>query len=249
MATTVRLGALTAVALGLCACGGGGGGAERVAAAPVAEEPQAGIQEGGMQLMRETYSATRNGIGDAVTAPLRDFNVVRRDIPEILTIAQRDPYAVPERLDCAGLQYDISRYDLVLGPDLDVPGDATDRSLYARGAEAASNAALDAVRDATTGWIPFRSVIRRLTGAEQGERDFRAAVLAGTIRRAYLKGLGEAHGCRMPAAPLRLARSTPAEPTPASVAAPAASAPAATTPASAAAPGTSVGSSPAVPQR
>lgn len=251
MNNSVRFSVITAAALALCACGGGGGGAQRVTAAPAAADDDTSLGEGGMQLMRETYTATRQGMGDAVTAPLRDFNVIQRDIPEILTIARANPYAVPERLDCAGLQYDVSRYDLVLGPDLDVPGDAADRSLYARGAEAASNAALDAVRDATTGWIPFRSVIRRLTGAEQADRDFRASVLAGTIRRAYLKGLGEAHGCTMPAAPMRVAGAAPAEPTPA-VPDPAAAAPAPTPapvpPPAAAAPGTPAATPPAAPR-
>lgn len=167
-----------------------------------------GVASGGMSLVRETYTATSNGMGAAVTAPLRDFNVVRQEVPDILRIARDNPYAVPERLDCPGLRFEIARYDLVLGPDLDVPSDPTDRSIYARGAEAVSGAALDAVRDATTGWIPFRSVVRRLTGAEQADRDFRAAVLAGTIRRAYLKGLGETHGCTSPAAPMRIVRAS-----------------------------------------
>lgn len=194
-ARTARLAILAVgcAALGACASSGGA----------------SGVAGGGMSLVRETYTATSNGMGAAVTAPLRDFNVIRQEIPEILSVARQNPYAVPERLDCPGLRFEIARYDLVLGPDLDVPADPTDRSIYARGAEAASGAALDAVRDATTGWIPFRSVVRRLTGAEQADRDFRAAVLAGTIRRAYLKGLGETHGCTSPAAPLRVAAVTP----------------------------------------
>ena len=130
--------------------------------------------------------------------------MVRIDIPPILAAARENPYAVPERLDCPALQFHIAQLDLVLGPDLDVPADPTNRSLFARGGEAASNAALDAVRDATTGWIPFRNVVRRLSGASQAESDLKAAVLAGTIRRAYLKGLGETHGCGSPAAPMRI---------------------------------------------
>ncbi len=153
---------------------------------------------------RETYAATRHGMGDAVIAPLRDFNVVRIEIPPVLQAARENPYALPERLDCGALQFHIAQLDLVLGPDLDVPSDPTNRSLFARGGEAASNAALDAVRDATTGWIPFRNVVRRLTGASQAESDLKAAVLAGTVRRAYLKGLGETHGCATPAAPMRV---------------------------------------------
>ena len=50
---------------------------------------------------------------------------------------------------------------------------------------------------------PLR-VVRRLSCASQAESDLNAAVLAGTIRRAYLKGLGETHGCGSPAAPMRI---------------------------------------------
>lgn len=170
-------------------------------AAACATAPGPGQRTG---VMRETLMATRHGMGDAVIAPLRDFNVVRLDIPEVLATARANPYALPARLDCPALQFDIQQLDLVLGPDLDVPADPTNRSLFARGGEAASNAALDAVRDATTGWIPFRNVVRRLSGASQAESDLKASVLAGTIRRAYLKGLGETHGCPAPGAPLRL---------------------------------------------
>lgn len=162
-------------------------------------------------VMTETLTATRVGMGDAVRAPLTDFNVVRTEIPQVLTTARENPYAMPVRLDCPALQFDIQQLDLVLGPDLDVPSDPTNRALYARGGEAASNAALDAVRDATTGWIPFRNVVRRLSGAQQAESDLKSAVLAGTIRRAYLKGLGETHGCSSPGAPLRLHEARAAE--------------------------------------
>jgi hypothetical protein len=43
--------------------------------------------------------------------------------------------------------------------------------------------------------------VRKLSGAERHDRFVQAAINGGAVRRAYLKGLGEAHGCQPPAAP------------------------------------------------
>lgn len=43
--------------------------------------------------------------------------------------------------------------------------------------------------------------MRKLTGAERYAKEVSAAIAAGTIRRAYLKGIGQAAGCAAPAAP------------------------------------------------
>ena len=41
--------------------------------------------------------------------------------------------------------------------------------------------------------------VRRLTGAERYSREVAAAIAAGTVRRAYLKGFGQSAGCAVPA--------------------------------------------------
>jgi hypothetical protein len=66
-----------------------------------------------------------------------------------------------------------------------------------RGRETALGAAADFASDA----IPFRGWVRKLSGAEKHERLVRDAITAGAVRRAYLKGLGEAKGCMPPATP------------------------------------------------
>jgi hypothetical protein len=70
-----------------------------------------------------------------------------------------------------------------------------------RAADAAAKAALDAIRDTTTDFIPGRSWIRRLSGAEQHSRQVQAAIQAGRMRRAFLKGIGMQANCAPPAAP------------------------------------------------
>jgi hypothetical protein len=49
--------------------------------------------------------------------------------------------------------------------------------------------------------IPLRGWVRKLTGAERHDRLVQSAITSGNVRRAYLKGLGEARGCNPPATP------------------------------------------------
>lgn len=137
----------------------------------------------------------------AVTTPLADLNIVRADIPAPLVAAQKGPYAPPAERTCASIGAEIQALDGVLGADLDTPPDPDRPSLIERGAGAVGNAAVGAIRGAAEGLVPYRSWVRKLTGAERYSREVAAAIAAGTIRRAYLKGLGLAGGCAVPAAP------------------------------------------------
>ncbi len=146
---------------------------------------------------RDTLS--EKTVTDAALSPLNDLNVVRADIPEILQTAARNPYASPEDKSCAALGPAIEALDAVLGPDLDAPD--SPRSLIERSNDEANSAAVGALRGAAEGVVPFRGWVRKLTGAERYSRQVAAAIAAGTARRAYLKGLGQAAGCKPPAAP------------------------------------------------
>jgi hypothetical protein len=51
--------------------------------------------------------------------------------------------------------------------------------------------------------IPFRGWVRKLDGAERHSKEVAAAIAAGSVRRAFLKGVGQTLGCAAPAAPLQ----------------------------------------------
>jgi len=137
----------------------------------------------------------------AATSPLADLNLVRAEIPPPLQAAQKAPYAAPSGTGCEGILAEVNALDAVLGADLDVPPTPSNPSLVERGAGAAGGAAVDAVRGAAEGVLPFHGWIRKLSGAERYSREVSAAIVAGTVRRAFLKGLGAAAGCDAPAAP------------------------------------------------
>lgn len=140
-------------------------------------------------------------VGEAAATPLSDLNLVRAEIPAVLAAAQKAPYAVPDDLRCDAIAADVRALDEALGADLDTPPSAANPGLVERGVGAAGNAAVGAVRGAAEGVVPFRGWVRKLTGAERYSKEVAAAIAAGTVRRAFLKGVGQANGCPTPAAP------------------------------------------------
>lgn len=141
----------------------------------------------------------RESVEGAATAPLRDLNVVRAKIPPILLEALSDPYARPPRkvTTCPQLIELVRPLDEALGPDIDVSPAGEDEDLMDRSRQTALGAAADLASDA----IPFRGWVRKLSGAEKHDRLVQSAIIAGNVRRSYLKGLGEARGCNPPATP------------------------------------------------
>lgn len=157
-----------------------------------------------------TVSQTSDGFSDAAMSPLNDLNLRRREIPPLLA-ALETPYIPASDLACEQVAENVRRLDEVLGPDWDnVQPDERLRTEAL--ADEAANAALGAVESGVTGWIPFRGLIRRATGAESHEKKYNQAFKIGAQRRAYLKGYGLAKGCAAPARPDFLALQ-PAEST------------------------------------
>lgn len=145
---------------------------------------------------------TGERIGDAVVSPLSDLNVVQTGIPVVLNDAVKNPYLVPADTSCAALVAEITELDKALGPDLDATLGKDKKSDMDQGTEFAQNEAVGSVERTIQGAIPFRSWIRRLSGAEKRSNELKTAVAAGVVRRAFLKGMGQQHGCEPPAAPI-----------------------------------------------
>lgn len=187
--TCVTLAAAAAIAL----CTGCATTSDGAAAAPAGAASQPASSA-------PSHDATTQVTQAAVT-PLNDLNLVRADIPAALLAALKAPYVPPAQKTCPAMTADVQALDAALGADLDTPATASNPSLIERGTGAAGNAAVGALRGAAEGVIPFRGWVRKLSGAEKYSREVAAAIAAGTIRRAYLKGLGQSMGCAAPAAP------------------------------------------------
>ena len=140
--------------------------------------------------------------GDAVSAPLEDLNLRRAEIPELLIYAIKHTYELRGLDSCEAIAAEVSRLNALLGEDFDEPPPpADDRSLTDKGKDEAGKAAVGAVRSASRGLIPFRGIVRQISGADKHEKEVARAVKAGNQRRAFLKGIGMNRNCAPPAAP------------------------------------------------
>lgn len=134
-------------------------------------------------------------VGSAAVTPLNDLNLVQAPIPPALQAAQRQPYGLPADRSCTALAAEVRGLDEVLGPDLDAPATPANPGLIERGGQAVGDAAAGALRSAAEGVVPFRGWVRKISGAERYSKDVAAAIAAGTVRRAFLKGLAQAGNC------------------------------------------------------
>jgi len=148
-----------------------------------------------------------HSFGGAIASPLHDVNLVRTKIPDTLLDAIDAPYARPRPMTCPEIAAEVAPLDDALGPDLDKPATAENPSLLQRGGSLGHDTAADALRGTVEGLIPYRAWVRRLTGAERHDRLVAAAIAAGAVRRAYLKGLGLTLHCPGAAEPTSQAQT------------------------------------------
>ena len=107
-------------------------------------------------------------------------------IPDVLVRAKADPYALPSPAGCATIAAELTALDEVLGPDADQPQvKKTDNGSAAVGGVVRS-------------FIPYRGVVRFLTGADKKDKALVDAAMAGSTRRGYLRGLAITQNCHGP---------------------------------------------------
>lgn len=137
-----------------------------------------------------TAAAVGSAAGRVASQPLQDLNVVRGEIPPVLVAIMAKPYDVSALQTCAQKRTAVAELTKVLGPDIDSP-QAT------AGGNNPAEFALGAAESAASSLIPGRSLIRRVSGAEAADQRARAAVLAGQLRRAYIRGLARGTNCQI----------------------------------------------------
>jgi hypothetical protein len=131
---------------------------------------------------------------DVVMSPLSDINLKKKDIPAVLKAALADPYDLTGIKSCLGFATAITDLDMALGDDIDVAHEKSDEEKFGNGAGAIAKSVIGS-------FIPFRGVIRELSGANAQQRAWERAIYAGSVRRAFLKGMGQSNNCAYPARP------------------------------------------------
>lgn len=144
---------------------------------------------------------------DVAATPLDDLNLRKQEVPPLLITAQERPYDLAGLRSCTQIAAAVGELDAMLGDDIDLP--PADKDAMSAGRVA---------REAVRVFIPFSGLIREISGANNRDRQLQSAVFAGTARRSFLKGVGQARGCRYPARAVTqdviLARLNTAEPKP-----------------------------------
>ncbi len=141
----------------------------------------------------------------AAQAPLHDLNISRQGIPPILLAAITNPYDRPYPLDCGEITRQVRALTIALGADFDEPETPQAPSLTQKNGKVA----LAIVHGAAETLLPFAGFVRTLSGAQHHDQLVIEAITAGSVRRGYLKGLGESRRCPRPATPVHFLRPPP----------------------------------------
>jgi hypothetical protein len=131
--------------------------------------------------------STLDKAGKIVTQPVRDVGIDKDEIPAVLQEAVKDPYAPLPASSCYGLNVALGQLNAVLGEDFIVGAQANE--------DRAGGIAEMVGRTLVNSLIPFRGLVREISGAAPAERRLQAAVTAGIARRGYLRGQASAQGC------------------------------------------------------
>ena len=123
-------------------------------------------------------AAQPGSVARAVGQPFRDLSLIQDKLPDALKRAAESPYEISRAANCALIQLEITDLDAALGPDIDELGTSQGKG--------ADSLAADLIGGVVK--LPFRSILRRVSGAQAREEAMRAAVLAGMVRRGFLKG-------------------------------------------------------------
>lgn len=135
---------------------------------------------------------------DAATQPVEDVNLKKDEIPQDLLDILDDPYSLKGIGKCAEVRVAVEKLDAVLGPDLDV------EIAQDRGKKRADTVLRLSGNFLSNLILPFRGIVREISGSAENQRRYKAAIITGVARRSFLKGYGASKGCKPPAAPLPL---------------------------------------------
>jgi hypothetical protein len=127
--------------------------------------------------------------GTIASQPARDVGAAKVAIPPVLAKAIQNPYSLTGIGGCASLRSGIRDLTAALGQDF-TSGSQTNENRASKIAEAGGKSVVNAL-------IPFRGIVREVSGAAPAQRRLNAATDAGYARRGFLRGVATARGCKL----------------------------------------------------
>jgi hypothetical protein len=137
----------------------------------------------------EPRDETLDKAGRIAAQPAKDVGAVKTEIPPILQKATEAPYAMPASRTCKGLNAAMAELTAALGPDF-VTGKVNNENRTGKIIEAGGKTIVNTL-------IPFRGLVREVTGAAPAQRRLEAAISTGLARRGFLRGLATAKSCKI----------------------------------------------------
>ena len=156
-------------------------------------------------LLQTPERAGTSSVGAAAAAPLHDLNITRQGIPPVLLAAITNPYDVPVPRTCQVIANKVHALEIALGADFDEADSPQSPSLTKK----SGSVGLSLLHGASEMLLPYSGLVRTVSGARRHDQQVIEAITAGSARRAYLKGLGEANHCLPPAAPVHFLHPPP----------------------------------------
>ncbi|OHT18397.1 hypothetical protein BHE75_00368 [Sphingomonas haloaromaticamans] len=155
---------------------------------PVAPPPKPPSVARASQPEPDPVEAVARKTGDIVSQPAQDVGIMEKKIPPVLIAAAQYPYAMEGVGSCDQIGHALAELDAVLGPDLE--GTVAKENKAAKLAEAGGKMIVNGI-------LPFRGLVREVSGAAPAQRRLNAAIDAGYARRGFLRGLEAARNCRL----------------------------------------------------
>ncbi|WP_420142234.1 hypothetical protein [Sphingomonas sp.] len=137
----------------------------------------------------DRFGQTTKTAGRIASQPARDVGASKTNIPPVLQKAIQSPYSLTGLRTCAQLRAATKELTAVLGPDF-VAGAVTNENRASKIAEAGGRTVVNAI-------IPFRGLVREVSGAAPAQRRLNAAIDAGYARRGFLRGVATQRKCRL----------------------------------------------------
>jgi hypothetical protein len=125
--------------------------------------------------------------GRIVAQPAHDVGAAKIVIPPALQSAQNNPYDLTGLKTCGQIKASIDSLTKVLGPDFAV-GNNKKENRAGRLAEAGGKTIVNTL-------IPFRGLVREISGAAPAQRRLNDAIDAGFARRGFLRGVSLVRRC------------------------------------------------------
>jgi len=138
---------------------------------------------------KEKMVATGKRAGEIATQPVRDVGAQKADIPPVIEQAATAPYSLAGLRSCAQISQAMFELNEVLGPDYS-GSVVVHENRVGKLAEAGGKTVVNTI-------IPFRGLVREISGAAPAERRLDADIRAAYARRGFLRGIATARKCRV----------------------------------------------------